>query len=154
MAKPRIRRARKSGFDIKADIHLNLRSPGAVTADVFDAIQPAFEKNAQNIIRDAASISLAKGIYDTGLNFSSLGWAISPHGTTSFEPVRTIGTGHHSASEIQAADDQISTIVVTTSGYGGWLEVGSQGRQARTFITPAALKNVPEFGRLLTGIIK
>lgn len=41
-------------------------------------------------------------------------------------------TGANAAS-IQR--DELS--IITTSGYGGWLEIGSQGRPARPYILPA-----------------
>ncbi len=141
------------GVHAQAEIKLNLRPTDAIVLDVLTSVIGGIEKFAKVIVADAAKIARAKGVFDTGKLIGSIGYAVSPVGSGQFETLKTREQGETSSGAVKANPKNAETIIATSSGYGGWQEVGTRAFAPRPFITPAVHNNTPVLAVLLKGII-
>ena len=100
----------------------------------------------------------------TGNNTRSIGWAASGDGKTGFGPIQIEGTrpkgskseGSKAPSTgsggIKDKAQNLTVAVVTASGYGGFLEVGTSNARAFPYLLPAFEQNKQFIKDQLTGI--
>jgi len=105
-------------------------------------------RGAQHVVADAAKMSPKK----TGTNARSIGWGVSEKGEASFGAI-SAESGQVSSSGINDNASNQTVIVATTSGYGGYLEVGTGRMGARPYIMPALEKNKGAMMSELEGIL-
>ena len=87
-----------------------------------------------------------------GHNTRSIGWTVSGSGKSSFGPATTQGNGSQGSAGISDNAGNITVAVVTTSGYGGYLEVGTGRMRPFPYLTPAFEANKEFIKKQLTGI--
>lgn len=133
--------------------NIKLRPINLIIEEVLAGVMLGFEKFAKIVVDEAVRISLAKGIIDTGKNFKSIGWAKSPVGRSTFDNLRTFGLGDLVVGTLLSQRRIVEVIVATSSGYGGWLEVGTRKFRGRTFITASALRNLDSFRRVMKDTV-
>ena len=136
-------------FEAKVKTRWNLRRPKAVAADVADALLPPFIEIAQDIVADAVKGSP----FLTGHNRRSIGWAASGWGNRNFGSIEAAAGNVPSSDYKQSSPDRVSAKAATTSGYGGFLELGTRKMPARPYLLPAALKQRSNIQKVLKGIL-
>ena len=123
-------------FQAKVKLDLNI---GYVRQKVFSAVMTQLVKGAQNIAKDAKKDSPVRG------------------GHRTFNPNQRIGGTNRQSISWKREGDTLA--VFTTSGYGGYLEVGTKGRNGgrgmpeRPYIFPAYEKNKTPIMNSLRGLI-
>jgi len=131
--------------------------------DVMVPVTVEYVKAAQNIVGAAAKRHADKSPgrvryadRSRAGNTKRIGWAISVPGKGSFGSIETQGAGNTSATGARPPKkDSLAIIVATTSGYGGYLEVGTRKmRRAFPYIRPARDAELPKLKRRLKGCIK
>lgn len=117
-------------------VRIKIRSSASVQKEVSDKLLPDLIVVAQDIVAQAA----ADSPFLTGLNRNSIGWGASPHGTANFGTIETGGLGGTSSAGGKGSKaDTVAVKVATTSGYGGYLELGTARMDGRPYIIPAVL---------------
>lgn len=110
----------------------------------------ALARGGQLVVADAARNHPYQD--DSGNNTRSIGLAISGKGKSSFGPVQTQGNGPVGSQGVNDKPDNLTVAVATTSGYGGYLEVGTERARQFPYILPAFEKNKQAIKQELTGI--
>ena len=109
---------------ITADWKLNLK-----TKEVLDKVDKATKQGLKDVVTDIAHDAIEGSPVDTGNNRRSIKYEVGPGG----EVAKNEGEG----------------AVYSTSGYGGWLEVGhGKNPNPRPYFKPALdlnFKKLPEF---------
>ena len=135
--------------NVTASLQLRLK-PGA-TEEVLDAVLGGFIEYAQEVV----SFAVKNHPYTdrSGKNSGSIGWVSSKLGTANFGKVSLANGGTSSPIGAASRKNRIEVAVVTTSGYGGHLEVGTVKMNAFPYIVPAVVATKPEFKKALTGVV-
>jgi len=89
----------------------------------------------------------------TGNNTRRIGWAVSGPDDTQFGPLTT-GAGQidSSGADKESKRGEIDVIVATSSGYGGYLEIGTRKMNPYPYIYPAYERDKPKLDAALTNI--
>jgi HK97 gp10 family phage protein len=126
---------------VQSDIRVKLIPVDEFLEEVSDPVLEVLAEGAEDIVQYARENHPYQD--RTGTNTASIGWAISAYGRETFGTLKT-GKGAESVGgEIQSERDNPTAIVASSSGYGGFLEVGTRFMQAFPYIKPAfdALKD-------------
>ena len=132
----------------KIDVKIKLRPTSQIMGEVGRDLRPPFIRAAQN----AVAFAVINSPFDTGLNRSSLGWSLSELGQASFGTLTTGGAGG-GVPGVTSDRDKISVLIAGTSGYSGWLEIGTRRMSARPYIKPGAERAVPGLKADLKGSV-
>ena len=138
----------------KSDVTIRLDKQ-ALNRELFPKIAVQYVMSAQRIVAGAVKNATGMGMVDTGNNNRRVGYAVSGMGDTSLGPLKTSGEGDQSSdgSGITTKADEIAVVVATSSGYGGYLEIGTSRMPARPYIYPAAEADKPKLQAALTRIV-
>ena len=141
-------------MSVKARIttRITLRRNDEAVKELSIPVLEALVKGAQRIV----SYAVKSHPYTdrTGHNTRSIGYAISPYGTRSFGSLTTGGGSSESVPDSISSDSrQPSVLIAGTSGYSGWLEIGTTRMKAFPYILPAYKANVAGIMRSLKDII-
>lgn len=112
---------------MSSSITLNLRTE-EVNKELIEASKKAMRDTAMEVTRGAVQASP----WETGNNRRSIVGEASGMGM--------VASGGGGRTERQVDDAKIEGAVYSTSGYGGFLEVGTSKMPARPYITPAMNK--------------
>lgn len=104
---------------ITTDFKLNLK-----TKEVQDKVQRAAKKALKDVVTDIAGDAIKGSPYLTGHNARSIKFEVGPGG--------------------EVAKKELEGAVYGTSGYSGFLEVGTIRMSARPYFRPALDKNLPK----------
>ncbi len=137
---------------IKADFTLKLRPMKDIRKDTLVPIATQMVKSAQEVVGNAARNHPYKD--RTGNNTKRLGFAVSAPGSASFGSLETRGAGNtDTRGAASPKKDSIAVIVASSSGYGGYLEIGTRKMGPFPYIRPAWEKEKPKLLRNLKGIV-
>ncbi len=133
-------------------VKMNFRSKKVVLLEVSIPVLRKLILGAQDIISEA--VKNHPYTDQTGQNTRSLGWAASGLGKTGFGLLST-GGGETSASNsgVLTTSTTVTVIVASSSGHGGFLEVGTRKMRAFPYIMPAYNKNKKAIMDSLKGIL-
>jgi len=138
----------------KSDAVLRLNH-GAIRRKLLPKVAVEFVNSAQRIVADAARNHPYTD--QTGNNTRRIGWAGSGPEQRGFGPLTTnqAGTTSTAGSGKTSKPGDIDVMVATSSGYGGYLEVGTRRMKKKTgpYIYPAAEREKPKRERALTKIV-
>ena len=117
----------------KCNFSLNLKPSGEVRKAVTAAVMGRVIEGIQDVVADAKHLSPHK----TGHNMRSIDWK-----PKSVAGIQLFGDG--TKRNVQ---------VFTTSGYGGYLEVGTRKKLAHPYIMPAYMKHRAAIQNSLKGVV-
>ena len=139
-------------MSFKASFTLKLRPIGEITKEVMVPVATKMVKAAQEVVGNAAR---SHPYTDrTGNNTKRIGWALSAPGATTFGSLTTNAAGSTGTDGANPPDRrQLNVIVASTSGYGGYLEIGTRKTRPFPHIRPAWERVRPGFLRSLKGIV-
>ncbi len=165
-------------MSFKADFTLKLRPKAEIMKETMVPIAVEYIKAGQEIVAHAAKNhgglssfeEKGKGKGNRYINRSvagntaRIGWALSAPGKGSFGSLTTNTAGKTSAAGKDGPEkppkDQLVVIVASSSGYGGWLEIGWKNWKTKEkvgpfpYIRPAFEIEKPKLLRRLEGVIK
>ena len=104
---------------ISCDFKLNLK-----TKEVQDKVKKATQKALKDVVVDIANDTIQGSPVDTGNNRRSIMFEVGPGG--------------------EVAKGELEGAVYGTSGYSGFLEVGTRFLAARPYFKPALDRNLPK----------
>ncbi len=153
---------------IKADFTLRLRSKDVIIKEVTAPIAVEYIKAAQEVVAHASKNHAATGARykdrSVAGNTARIGWAFSAPGKASFGSLTTNAAGTtdtrgKGGGAGTPKKDALVIIVASSSGYGGWLEVGHHKPDGTLvgpfpYIRPAWEIEEPKLLRRLKGVIK
>lgn len=127
---------------------LNLRNINDIAKDIWEGLLRPLIELGQEIVAKAVRLSP----HISGHNARSLGWAISKAGRATFGPISTnLG---QSATGLRTKNISGLTLMVAgTSGYQGYLELGTRFQHAQPHILPAVEAAKKLFGRLFRNVL-
>jgi len=136
----------------KSDVVVRLNKD-AIKKELILPIMVQYVKSAQRIVATAKKNHPYTD--QTGNNTRRIGWAASGPDQTGFGPLTTaVGKTSSEGSGKTSPRGEPSVIVATSSGYGGYLEVGTRRMKKTTgpYVYPAYEADQPELKRALTKI--
>ena len=137
---------------IKADFILKLRPTSVITKEVIVPIATKMVKAAQEVVGKAARNHPYTD--QTGNNTKRIGWALSAPGSDSFGSLTTNAAGTTDTQGATRPDRrELNVIVASSSGYGGYLEIGTRKMGPFPYIRPAWETVKPGFLSSLKGIV-
>jgi len=130
-------------MNMNVSVALNLKVDEAVK-EVTDASKMAMRDTTVEVVHDSVQLSP----WLTGNNRRSIVGEVSGMGG--------VASGGEGRAERMVDDSKIEGAVYSTSGYGGYLEVGTSRMAARSYIKPSLDKNFTEqkFGMKVKGYLK
>ncbi len=118
-----------------AAIHMHLRRGDEVSQEIGERVLPPLIEGAQLVVAEAVRNHPYQT--QTGTNDRSLGWCASPWGERNFGSVTTGAGATASSGAGFSKADRPTVLVASTSGYGGFLEVGTSKMRAYPYLGPA-----------------
>lgn len=149
----------------KTDFTLRLRPTAEIMKEVMVPVAKEYIKAAQEVVGRAAKNHPYTDRSAAG-NTARIGWALSAPGAATFGSLTTNAAGTTDTRGAKSPDRrQLTVIVASSSGYGGYLEVGtyqpggpSAGKRPPVgpfpHIRPAWEIERPKLLRRLKGVVK
>jgi HK97 gp10 family phage protein len=135
----------------EAQLQLNLNPTAKLEFQLkaFKAVQEVFQLD---IVPEAVRES---PVTPAGMEYNQRKFDSMPHRPgTEIDPVRLGGTGHNRQSieaDVVLTPQGPQATLITQSGYGGYLEVGTSKMRAQPYIWPAFLKFKDKIAELMRG---
>lgn len=141
-----------SGIKANAQVRFKLRPIRAIDEDVSNELMPGMIEWIQDVVREIVKPPPTGSPFETGRNRNSVGWMVSPFGDVGFGSLSVSGGGTE-RSDTQTVRDEIVVAIATSSGYGGWLEIGTKFMVARAYIVPNVVRAKSKLDDFLGGIL-
>lgn len=142
-----------TGIKANVSVRLNIRPSKDVMDELNVAVLVALVEWIQLVVREAVKPPPEGSPFDTGKNRRSIGWMISKHGSSTFGTLSTVGSGQHSPGSVRTESAIPIVALATSSGYGGWLEIGTSRMSPRPYLVPAVKKLRSKLDGALSDII-
>lgn len=139
------------GIKANAQVKFKLRSTREIDEDVSDELMLGLIKWVQGVVREIVKPPPTGSPFETGRNRNSVGWMVSPFGDVSFGTL-SVSSGGTERANIQTVRDEVVVAIATSSGYGGWLEIGTRFMAARAYIVPNVVRAKSKLDDFLGGI--
>lgn len=136
-----------------AQVRFKLRPQSQINMEVGDAVLVGLIKWVQEVVREIVKPPPIGSPFDTGRNRRSIGWMVSPVGKISFGSLSTVGGGRTSGGGLITEGDSFAVAIASSSGYGGWLEIGTKRMAARPHIVPNVVRKKKELDRFLSDTV-
>ena len=141
-----------SGIKANVTVKLVLRPENEIMDELNEGVIVGLIKWVQLVVREAVKPPPEGSPFDTGHNRRSIGWMVSPAGRISFGTLST-SSGKKGSGGVKTQSDIPVVALATSSGYGGWLEIGTRKMHARPYLVPSVKKLKPQLDRLLSNVI-
>ena len=132
---------------ITSTVETNLKVPAALLI-INNAAQKAMRDTVVEIHNDTIKNAAIVKFWDTGHNARSIASEVSGMGV--------VQKGADAQPERVVDDSKLEGAIYSTSGYGGWGEIGTARMAARPYFKPALDKNFTEskFGEKIKRYLK
>lgn len=128
------------GIKANAVVKFQLRPRGGIMEETSTGILTGLIEWVQLVVREVVKPPPMGSPYDTGHNRRSVGWMISPYGESGFGTLKTLDLGEQSTRGLRTTNDSPVVAIATSSGYGGWLEIGTTKMPARPYVVPNVVR--------------
>ena len=119
--------------------------------ELWPKVVKAYIESAQRVVAGAVK---NHPYHDrTGNNTRRIGWSVAAPGKSLGPLATAAGQTSTQGSEVTAKKDDVTAIVATSSGYGGWLEIGTKRMGPYPAIYPAYKRELPKLNSELKDIV-